>query len=311
MSHVSRRIVLGAAATTVLAYSLPARAGKVVRVGYQKYGSLLLLKVSKLFEARVKPLGYSVEWREFISGPPLMEALGAGAIDFGSAGETPPIFAQAAGADIVYIGAEPPAPRGEAILLKAASPIRTLADLKGKRVGFNKGSNVHVLYVRALEKAGLAYDQVTPVYLAPTDGRAAFERGAIDAWVIWDPFFAAAQAAGETRVLTDGTGLAANRQFYLGARRFTDRAVIAAFKAAVGEMDRAALQNLSATTKLAAPSVGLPEAVVRNALERQTWSITPIDAETIAQQQAIADAFFTLRLIPKQIRIADAVPTPS
>ena len=155
-----------------------------MRVGYQKYGNLLLLKTSGLFEDKVKPLGATVEWREFGAGPALMEALAAGAIDFGTAGETPPVFAQAAGAPFAYIGAEPPAPAGEAILVRDGSPIGTLADLRGRRIAFNKGSNVHYLFVRAIAKAGLGLADVTPVYLAPPDGRAAFERGSVDAWAI-------------------------------------------------------------------------------------------------------------------------------
>ena len=109
------------------------------------------------------------------------------------------------------------------MLVLKDSPIRGLADLRGKKVAFNKGSNVHYLFVKAIESGGLALNDVTPVYLSPADGRAAFERGSVDAWVIWDPFMAAAQATGRTRTLVDATGLAANHQFYLGSRRFPRR----------------------------------------------------------------------------------------
>ena len=125
---------------------------KVIRVGYQKYGTLVLLKGKGLLEKKLAPLGYSVRWSEFPSGPPLLEALNAGAIDFGSAGETPPIFAQAASPGFVYVAAEPPAPRGEAILVPGDSAVRSLADLKGRTVAFNKGSNVHFLLVQALAR---------------------------------------------------------------------------------------------------------------------------------------------------------------
>jgi sulfonate transport system substrate-binding protein len=181
---------------------------KVIRIGYQKYGTLILLKAKGSLEARLKPLGYRVAWAEFPAGPPLLEALNAGAIDFGSVGETPPIFAQAAaGARLTYVAHEPPAPRGEAILVPKDSPIRTVADLKGKKVALNKGSNVHYLLVRALEQAGVGYGEIQPVFLPPADARAAFERGAVDAWVIWDPYQAAAEAATGARTLADGTGL--------------------------------------------------------------------------------------------------------
>src|SRR3954452_7787407 len=169
-------------ALTVLIFSflvaVVARAeDKGIRIGYQKYGTLILLKAKVSVEAKLKPLGYRVAWAEFPAGPPLLEALNAGAIDFGSVGETPPIFAQAAaGARLPYGAHEPPAPRGEAILVPKDSPIRTVADLKGKKVALNKGSNVHYLLVRALEQAGVGYGEIQPVFL-PRPMRAAFERG--------------------------------------------------------------------------------------------------------------------------------------
>src|SRR6201995_3237614 len=135
---------------------------KVVRVGYQKYGKLVLLKGRGSLEEKLKPLGYTVAWTEFPSGPPLLEALNVGAIDFGIAGETPPIFAQAAGAPLVSLAYDPPAPQGEAILVPKDSPLKSVAELKGKKVALNKGSNVHYLLVRALEKAGLKYSDITP-----------------------------------------------------------------------------------------------------------------------------------------------------
>src|SRR5467141_2609174 len=195
---------------------------KVVRIGFQKYGKLVLLKSKGTLEDKLKAAGYKVVWTEFPSGPPLLEALNVGAIDFGNTGEAPPIFAQAAGAPIQYVAYEPPAPKGEAILVPKDSKLTSVADLRGKKVALNKGSNVHYLLVKALEKAGVKYSEVEPVFLAPADARAAFERGSVDAWVIWDPFQAAAEAATGARQLVDGTGLVANTQFYLGSRKFVD-----------------------------------------------------------------------------------------
>ena len=180
---------------------------KVVRIGFQKYGKLVLLKSKGTLEDKLKAAGYKVVWTEFPSGPPLLEALNVGAIDFGNTGEAPPIFAQAAGAPIQYVAYEPPAPKGEAILVPKDSKLTSVADLKGKKVALNKGSNVHYLLVKALEKAGVKYSEIEPVFLAPADARAAFERGAVDAWVIWDPFQAAAEAATGARTLADGTGI--------------------------------------------------------------------------------------------------------
>ena len=203
----------------------PARAQeKVVRIGYQKYGTLILLKNKGLLEPLLKPLGYSVKWAEFPAGPQLLEALNAGAVDFGNTGEAPPIFAQAAGAPLVYVGYEPAAPQGEAILVPKDSPLKTVSDLKGKTVALNKGSNVHYLLVKALEKAGVPYSDIKTAYLTPADARAAFERGSVDAWAIWDPFQAAAEKTIDARQLADGTGIVSNYQFYLSTRAFADQA---------------------------------------------------------------------------------------
>ncbi len=128
---------------------------KTIRIGFQKYGKLVLLKSKGSLEPKLKALGYNVIWTEFPSGPPLLEAINVGAIDLGNTGEAPPIFAQAAGAPIQYIAYEPPAPKGEAILVPKDSPLKSVADLKGKKVALNKGSNVHYLLVKALEKAGV------------------------------------------------------------------------------------------------------------------------------------------------------------
>lgn len=305
------------AALTILALvlltSFTARAEeKVARIGYQKYGTLVLLKARGTLEPKLKALGYRVSWSEFPSGPPLLEALNAGAIDFGTAGETPPIFAQAASDTLTYVAHEPAAPRGEAILVPSASPIATLADLRGKKVALNKGSNVHYLLVRALEKAGLTLSDITPVYLAPADGRAAFERGAVDAWVIWDPYFAAGEAGSSARVLADGTGLVPNHQFYLAARRFSaeNSAAIDAIVSAVGEVDAWAKDNTDAVARELAPSVGIPAPILAVALRRQTYGIRPLDDAVVAEQQRIADTFHGLGLVPKKLSIADAVRKP-
>ncbi|MGN8095532.1 sulfonate ABC transporter substrate-binding protein [Methylobacterium sp. 22177] len=304
---------LGLAATALLR---PARAAGSIRIGYQKYGSLVLLKGRGTLERALQPLGTTVAWSEFPSGPPLLEALNAGAIDFGSAGEAPPIFAQAASPELRYVAAEPPAPRGEAILVPRDSPIRSVAELRGRTIALNKGSNVHYLLVRALEQAGVPYDAVKLAFLAPADANAAFVRGAVDAWVIWDPFQAAAERATGARVLVDGRGvdghaLAPNRQFYLSRRGFTDTspAIVSAVLEAIGEVDAWAAGHADAVAAELAPSVGIPAPVLAVALGRLSYGVAPLDATAIADQQKVADAFHGLGLLPKPVRVADAVWT--
>src|SRR5471030_965299 len=177
-----------------LAISVGAYGADTLRIGYQKSATtLVLLKGEGSLEKSLAAQGVNVKWTEFPGGPQLLEGLNVGAIDFGYTGETPPVFAQAAGAKLVYVANEPPAPTSEAILVPKDSPIKSVQELKGKKVVLNKGSNVHYLLVRALEDAGLKYTDVQTVFLPPADARAAFERGSVDAWVIWDPYQAAAE----------------------------------------------------------------------------------------------------------------------
>ena len=285
---------------------------KVVRIGFQKYGKLVLLKSKGTLEDKLKASGYKVVWTEFPSGPPLLEALNVGAIDFGNTGEAPPIFAQAAGAPIQYVAYEPPAPKGEAILVPKDSKLTSVADLKGKKVALNKGSNVHYLLVKALEKAGVKYSEIEPVFLAPADARAAFERGAVDAWVIWDPFLAAAEAATGARQLANGTGVVANHQFYLSSKTFLDAhpEVVDAIYASLGEVDEWVRKSPNEVAAQFAPALGIPAPILQVAVGRQGYGIKPIGPDVAAEQQKIADSFLKLGLIPKPIKISDAIRRP-
>jgi len=314
--HFIRALAGGAVLLGCAGVLLPGAASapdKVVTVGFQKYGNVILLKGRGGLEQRLAPLGFRVEWREFPSGPPLLEALNAGAIDFGHAGETPPIFAQAAGVPFVYAAYEPPAPKGEAILVPKNSPLKTLADLRGKKIALNKGSNVHYLLVRALEKAGLKYSEIEPIYLAPADARAAFERGALDAWVIWDPFLAAAEAATGARTLADATGLATNRQFYLAGQTFANAnpTALDAIIAGIADIDRFAAGHESAVAAELSAGIGIPAPILEVALKRQTYGVRPLDAEVVSDQQHIADVFYGLGLVPKKVVVSSIIRKPA
>ncbi|MFG1296892.1 sulfonate ABC transporter substrate-binding protein [Xanthobacter variabilis] len=315
-SGITRRRFALAAAALAGSLALPTAPAlaqeKVVRIGYQKYGTLILLKNKGLLEERLKPLGYTVKWAEFPAGPQLLEALNAGAVDFGNTGEAPPIFAQAAGAPLVYVGYEPAAPTGEAILVPKDSPLKSVADLKGKTVALNKGSNVHYLLVKALEKAGVPYADIKTAFLTPADGRAAFERGSVDAWAIWDPFQAAAEKTIEARTLADGTGIVSNYQFYFTTKAFAERApqVVDAILDGVAEIGAWVKANPKAAAAQFSPLIGIPAPILEVALARQQYDVKPVTPEVAAAQQKVADAFFTLGLIPKPIRISDALRPP-
>ncbi|SDI27948.1 MULTISPECIES: sulfonate ABC transporter substrate-binding protein [Bradyrhizobium] len=315
MTRLIRRWIASAVlSVSIVAAAVSASYGldKVVRIGFQKYGKLVLLKGKGSLEQKLAPLGYKVVWTEFPSGPPLLEALNVGAIDFGNTGEAPPIFAQAAGAPIQYVAYEPPAPKGEAVLVQKDSKLNSIADLKGRKVALNKGSNVHYLLVKALEKAGVKYSEIEPVFLAPADARAAFERGSVDAWVIWDPFQAAAEAATGARTLADGTGIVSNYQFYFSSKKFleSDPKIVDLVLAQLSEVDDWAKNDIHAVAEQIAPAVGLPVAVVEVALKRQSYGIKPITDGVIAGQQQVADTFFALGLLPKTIKISDVARRP-
>ncbi|WP_437669212.1 sulfonate ABC transporter substrate-binding protein [Sorangium sp. So ce131] len=284
------------------------RAAVVVRLGYQKIGTPYLLKDRA--DSLKKALGAknaSAEWVEFHAGPPLLEAMRAGAVDIGHVGETPPVFAQAGGVPLVYVATDPPAPKAEAIIVPKDSPITTVAGLKGKRVAVNRGSNVHYLLVRAIEKAGLTLDDIQVSFLAPADARSAFESGKVDAWVIWDPFLAAAEIAG-ARTLQSGEGLVDNHLFYVARREFAEkqpellRTVLDEYQS----LSQWEGEHVEETSKILAASSGVGYEAFLIAERRRAFGLLPITPEILSKQQEIADTLHRLTVIPRQIRVEDA-----
>jgi sulfonate transport system substrate-binding protein len=280
-----------------------------VRIGYQKYGTLNIVKAEGSFEKSLAARGINVTWILFSAGPQLLEALNAGSIDLGNAGEAPPIFAQAAGVNLVYFGNQPPFPKGEGILVKKDSPIQKVSDLKAKRIALNKGSNVHFFLVKLLEKTGLKMDEITPVYLTPADAWAALEGGSVDAWVIWDPFMTAAIERSGARILQDAEGIAANREFFLADRRFAQahQEILLAIQDAVNRCGTWVTTKPEEVVHYLAPQLGMSEDVVSKVIRAQPWGFQPISDQVVSDQQTIGDTFFGLKLIPKTIHVADAV----
>ena len=283
-----------------------------LRIGYQKYGTLMLLKAKGTLDKRLAEQGVDVQWTEFPGGPQLLEGLNVGSIDFGVTGETPPVFAQAAGADLLYVAYEPPAPTSEAILVPKDSPITSVKDLKGKKVVLNKGSNVHYLLVRALEDAGLKYSDIQTIFLPPADARAAFERGSVDAWVIWDPYQAAAEQQLQARTLRDASALADNHQFYLATKPYAEQhpKVIETLIEEVRNVGEWAKANPEEVTQQVAPLLGLALDITRTAVKRQGYGAQFLTPEVVNAQQKIADSFYQLKLIPKPLVVKDVIWTP-
>lgn len=283
-----------------------------VRIGYQKYGTLNILKADGALDRRLAELGLNVEWTEFPGGPQLLEALNVGSIDVGHTGEAPPIFAQAAGAPLIYLAHEPPSPKSEAIIVPQDSDITSIRDLKGKKVALNKGSNVHYLLVKLLEKADLAYDEIETVYLTPADARAAFESGNVDAWVIWDPFLAAAQTTTGARILADGSDLVHNHEFYIGERSFAENYpnIVSIILDEANKIDDWALHHQRALAEKLSPQLGIDVPSLELAAGRREYGVQPINQTVIEAQQQIADTFHALQLIPTHIQVSDAVLQP-
>jgi len=314
VTEINRRSLLATAALAAPALLLGAKAARAAakgtfQIGYQKSSvTLVLAKAKGVIEAKLAPLGWDVNWAEFTSGPPMLEALAAGAVNFAFTGEPPVIFAQAANTDIVYVAAANPSPRAIGILKPAGSTLASVAALKGKTVAVAKGSSAHYLLVSALAHAGVKYQDVNKVFLQPADARAAFSSGAVDAWSIWDPFYAGAQAAGGV-LLTDGTGLMPNRAFYTAGRGFAQAHpdVLNAAIEVLNDLETWEQTHQAETASAIAPSIGLPVPVLDAWFGRQKYGVHKLTPEIFADQQKIADAFFTLGLIPQQINVsADA-----
>jgi sulfonate transport system substrate-binding protein len=291
-----------------LAVCVSCKASQTVRIGYQKFGVLIILKEKGTLEKALEASNVKVQWSEFSSGVPMMEAFHAGSIDFGISGEAPPVFAEANGASIVYVGAEPAAPHGEAILVRKDSPLQRVSDLRGKKIALNRGSNVHYFLASALKATGVGYDGVVLVFLPPSDARAAFESGAVDAWAIWDPYLASALHSTDARILQDAEGFASNVPYYISTRAYASEhpEIVRAVEDQIRLIDSYVTANPQEAAAFLAPKVGMPTEAIEDSLRRNPFAIRSVGPELIANQQHVADTFLSLGLIPNPIRIADA-----
>ncbi|MFW1857412.1 sulfonate ABC transporter substrate-binding protein [Acinetobacter defluvii] len=280
-----------------------------LNIGYQKYGLLPIIKARGDLDKALKEKGVTVKWVEFPAGPQLLEGLNVGSVSFGEAGEAPPIFAQAANSNLVYIANQPAAPKAEALIVPKDSAIKTIQDLKGKRVVLNKGSNVHYLLLKVLEANNLKLEDIDVVYLPPADARAAFEKGAVDAWVIWDPFFAAAEQQLGAQVLATGENLVSNHQFYLADRKFAEQHP-EILKVVVNELNTTTQwvsQHQVDAAKLLEKPTGLALDVLNTSISRMGFGVKPISNDVAKEQQFVADAFYQQKLIPNKINIQAAI----
>lgn len=296
--------------TTATSVSNQTTGSITLRMGFQKSATVLnALKAKGTLEQALAASNSKVQWNEFPAGPPMLEAMNAGSVDFGYTGESPPIFAQAAGTPLLYVAYETSNPKAEGIIVPKDSPIKTLADLKGKKVAFAKGSNTNYLIVKALESVGLQYTDIQPVYLTPADARAAFEGGNIDAWAVWDPYLAAAEKTLGARVITDATNLAENRGYYLARKALVDNhpEILQLILEEVKKTDQWAAGNPIEVAKFLESQLGIEAAILEVSEKRRKYGVSPLTPEVITGQQKLADTFHKIKLIPKQVQVQDVV----
>jgi sulfonate transport system substrate-binding protein len=307
------QLFVGLALTMAATMPLLAHAEETLRIGYQKSSTLItLLKTQGTLEKALAKDGIKVSWHEFPSGLPLLESLNVGNVDISAdVADTVPVFAQAAGAQLAYFAQESASPQAQAIVVRQDSPLHSLADLKGKKVAVTKAAGSHYLLIAALTKAGLKFADITPAYLTPADGRAAFENGKVDAWVTWEPFFTAAQRQLPTRTLADGKGLAQYKRYYLtsAAYAMSHSAVLKQVFAELQQTGEWTKANPAKAAAILGPLWGnLDGATVEAANLHRTYQVQPVTADQLGEQQSIADAFLAAGLLPKPVD-AKAVAT--
>ncbi|WP_288657310.1 sigma-54-dependent Fis family transcriptional regulator [Pantoea sp. UBA6567] len=290
----------------------PAAKERELRIGYQKFGSLGILKARQSLEQQLADRGVSVLWSEFPAGPQLLHALSNKEIDFGTTGEVPPLFAQADHSPMLYVAWEPAAPQSVALVVPDSSPIQRVSDLRGKRIAVNRGSNVHYLLLQILDEAGLGLDEVRILYAPPKYPLTPSDLNAVDAWMMWDPLLSDAENSGRFRVIADGSDRVSNHQFYLAERGFAAHAgdLIAVLLAALEQTGRYIDAHRAEAAGLLSTELGIPTTSLLHALTRRSHQTQRMSLAIIREQQMIADRFYALGLLSRAIRVRESVWHP-
>ncbi|MDF6041022.1 ABC transporter substrate-binding protein [Streptomyces sp. JH14] len=301
----------GGASSASTAGSTDGKGDVTLDVGDQKGGYEAILRAS----GELDDLGYRITWSTFTSGPPLLEAVNAGAVDIGGVGNTPPVFAAGSDSKIVVVGAGHGSSAGEAVVVPKDSPLKTPSQLKGKSIAVAQGSSAHFQLVASLKAAGLTVSDVRLKYLQPADALAAFSRGKVDAWSIWDPYTSQVLRGGNARVLTTGEGLVNGLSFQVASpAALKDAWKSEAIDDLLDRLRRAqdwVFKHPEAWAKVWAKETGLPYDVALDAVKRSYGTRVPVavDAAAIASEQQIADTFADLKLIPRRFVFTDYVDT--
>lgn len=282
---------------------------QTVTIGYQKGDPVDLSRARGVLVDKMKAKGYKIVYKEFSDGSAEMQALAAGSIDYARTGDTPPVTAAASGTDIAYIAAGAKRSKGSAILVQKDSSIKTLADLKGKKIAYTQSTSSQYLLLMALQKAGLSKDDVTWVNMKQSDAAIAFAKNKVDAWVTWDPYTAQGEITQQAKILVNGVGLSNNRDFILSTQSFAKKnselnSYLVKYLAADMKW---ANQNTSTATKILAKTLGMKKTIIKKMMTRRDWTLTPVTNTIASEEQSIADTFYSNGLISKKIVTSDDV----
>ncbi|WP_180953768.1 sulfonate ABC transporter substrate-binding protein [Bacillus sp. T33-2] len=281
-----------------------------IKIGFQKGNTLHILKSRGNLDKKLKEQNIKIEWVEFATGGALLEALNTNNIDFGHAADANAVFAQASGMPLVYVASESPNPEGLAMIVQKDSDIKTVADLKGKKIAIGKGWNSHYLLMKALQKEGLSTQDVEFAYVKDaSEGRAAFESKRVDALGFWDPFLAVLEKDISPKTLINGDGFTNNRTYYFSTEEFSKNHsdVVKTILEEVDKSDDWANENKKELAKMLSDALGIPVEALEKTVNRRTYGVQEITDSVVAEQQDIADTFLKEGLIDKEISISDMV----
>ncbi|MFC0243170.1 ABC transporter substrate-binding protein [Rhodopseudomonas telluris] len=282
-----------------------AAAQTVLRVGDQKGNSQAVMEAAGV----LKDVPYKIEWREFPAAAPLLEALGAGALDTGLVGDAPFTFAAAANVPVKAIAAIRQTQEGLAILAPKESPIRSFDDLKGKKIATGRGSIGHQLVLAALEAKGLKPGDVQLVFLAPSDAKIAYSQGSVDAWSTWEPYVSQEEVLfGSRRVIT-AEGLTPGLSFQVARPDAiaSKRGELQDFLQRLSRARAWSLNNVSVYADTWGKLMGIPPAVPLNWLSRAKIRITAVDDAVVSGEQQTIDLYFRNGLINRSLKAEDVV----
>ena len=284
--------------------------GVTLHVGDQAgSGAQALLTAASL----INKLPFKVTWSDFTSGPPRLQAMGAGAVDIGSVGNAPPVFAAAGGDKLAIVGALQANPLGSALLVPDNSPIHSIAQLKGKKIAVAQGSSADFHLLTVLKKAGLNVHDVTLDYLQPADGLAALSSAHVDAWDIWSPFIEQAESQDHVRILVNGVGFGSPYSFAVASRAaLADPGQAAAIRDYLKLLNQAhswADSHLLVWASVWAKATGLPASVMLTAAKDDASKAVPITPAVISSEQQVSNAFTAAGLIPGHVDFSNFVDT--